>query len=372
VGLALAAGLGLACGSSSTANAPSPTGGGAGGSTAAGGQGPGGGATGSTTTATAGAGGSEQCPPPPACDAPLPDPGAAQPWKNPLTPLIVTSQGAPQHRGRDLLLRATDPQWVLGKFAYGPADKDLKGEDVDIYLLRGCGDSWEKLGTATTTTDGEHPTVEGVEDTGGRIYFPIAAEQKLAEGRHRLHLVVGGDLSSTDAYIEVLPEGAPLFVSDVDGTLTSYETEEFVLLLTGELPVANEHAAEALGLLASKGARPFYLTARPEWLTGRTRDFLAERGFPPGVVHTTLSKIGALGSEATSYKTAELGVVADRGLSVRYAFGNTASDGDAYEAAAVQPLDHRVFYQFDDEHGGRRIESYGELLGELGALDPCW
>ena len=35
----------------------------------------------------------------------------------------------------------------------------------------------------------------------------------------------------------------------------------------------------------------------------------------------------------------------------------------------ISPLDHRVFYQFTDSaHGGRRIEAYGELLGEFGGL----
>jgi len=52
-----------------------------------------------------------------------------------------------------------------------------------------------------------------------------------------------------------------------------------------------------------------------------------------------------------------------------YAFGNTASDADAYFNAMVKPDDHRVFIQFDDKvHGGRRIEQYTELLGEAQGL----
>jgi hypothetical protein len=51
-------------------------------------------------------------------------------------------------------------------------------------------------------------------------------------------------------------------------------------------------------------------------------------------------------------------------------FGNTDSDATAYDNAGIQPLDHRVFYQFDDPFGGRRIESYYDLLPEFGALDP--
>jgi len=273
---------------------------------------------------------------PPPCDAAPPDPGPAEEWIDSLTPIIVTSLGSPRHRGRDLFVNPGAAQWVLAKFAYGLADKDLKGERVEIHLLRDCAAQWESLGTAITTQEGEHAAVEGVDDDGGRLFFEIPESARLGGGRHRLHLVVKGDLSTTELFIEVMGAGRPIFVSDVDGTLTTSETEEFTDLLTGALPDANPNAAAALQILATKGLRPFYLTARPEWLTERTREFLNARGFPPGVV-----------------------------------FGNTDSDAAAYANANVQPLDHRIFFQFDDSHGGRRIEDYGELLGELGALSGC-
>lgn len=47
---------------------------------------------------------------------------------------------------------------------------------------------------------------------------------------------------------------------------------------------------------------------------------------------------------------------------------DTDSDAEAYENAAVEPLEQRIFFRFDDPHGGRRIESYQELLDELLAL----
>jgi phosphatidate phosphatase PAH1 len=210
--------------------------------------------------------------------------------------------------------------------------------------------------------------VEGVEDTGGRLYFPIPAEATLGVGRHRLHLVVKGDLSSTEQYIEVLPADTPVFVTDIDGTLTTFETEAFTDLLLGQIPDANPSSAEALTVLASKGIRPFYLTARPEWLMERTREFLAARGYPAGIAHTTLSKIGATGSAAVTYKTSELAALLAKGFVPTWAFGNTDSDATAYQNAGLAPLDHRIFFQFDDPHGGRRIDDYGELLGEFGAL----
>ncbi|WP_437737170.1 LNS2 domain-containing protein [Sorangium sp. So ce1335] len=310
------------------------------------------------------------CDPPPACNAAPPDPGEELSW-NHATSYLIAGAGSPNHRGRDLYLTPDDPQWILGKFAYGLTDKDLKGERVDIYLLRGCEGAWERLGSAMTTGgDATHPEVEGVSDSGGRVYFEIPAAQRLGPGRHRVHLVVRGDLSSTDSFIEVVPRGTPMFVSDVDGTLTGTETEEFTTLLTGLLPEVHPHAAAAFHQLTSKGYRPMYLTARPEWLVQRTRDFLEAYGFPPGIVHTTLGLTGALGQSAAEYKTAELQhLFESKEMELAWAFGNTETDAEAYDNAGLMPLGRRVFFQFDDDaFGGRRIDDYGDLFDEIEAL----
>jgi hypothetical protein len=342
--------------------------GGAGGSTttAAGGAG---GST--TTTGTGGAGGKPGawCQPTPTCDAEPPDPGAKQPWRHDIQSPIIVATGDPNHRGRDLYLNPGDTQWLIGKFAYGLVDKDLVDEDVDVYLLRDCGQTWEKLGTATTTNDGDHATVEGVEDSGGRVFFEVPAGKELGPGRHRARFVVQGDLSATDVYIEVVPKGTPMFVSDVDGTLTDSENAEFSALLKGALPDVHPGASTALGKIAKKGYHPMYLTARPEWLVQRTRELVAVNGFPAGIIHTTLGLTGAKGNSAATFKTDELAWLAGHGMAPAWAFGNTASDADAYENAGIQPLDHRIFYQYDDQaHGGRRIDDYASLFAELDAL----
>lgn len=308
------------------------------------------------------------CAPIPKCDA-APPKVTKKSWNHGIESPLVTALGSANHRGRDLLLNPGDPQWILGKFAYGLTDKDLKDEKVDVYLLRGCGKTWEKLGTATTTDDGDHATVEGVEDTGGRVYFQIPAAKALAEGRHRVRLVVQGDTTATDLFIEVLPKGAPVFVSDVDGTLTDSENAEFPALLTGKLPGVHPSAAADYQALAARGYHPVYLTARPDWLTGRTRELLDKNGFPPGIVHTTTTLTGATGAPAAAFKTAELADLGKRGIVPTWGFGNTATDAQAYNSAKITPVSHRVFYQFDDAvYGGRRINDYGELLTELKAL----
>jgi len=306
------------------------------------------------------------CPPPPACNAAPPDPGPARAWRH------AAPGGAPNHRGRDLFVIPGAAQWIIGNFLYGlgPLEGGLQDEEVDIYLLRNCGTTWEKLGTKLTTgATPSHPKVEGVDDAPGRMFFEVPVGQALGLGRHRVRLVVGGDLSAVDMFMEIVPPNTPMFVADMDGTLTDSETAQFFAILTGTIPNANPDAATALNILASKGYRPMYLTARPEWLVKTSQDWIVAKGFPPGILHTTLVGGGATGPAASMYKTEELAMLAQRMLKPAYAIGNTNTDADAYNAGNVQPLTNRIFFQYTDTAwNGRRIEAYSALLPEFSAL----
>lgn len=308
-----------------------------------------------------------ECVPVPSCDAPSPSAGPTLDW-NHFESTLVTASGSQRHRGRDMFYNPDDAHWALAKFAYGPTDWDLSGEQVDLFLLRNCEGDWEPLGPVLTTFDGDHPPVEGVEDSGGWVFFQVP--QALPLGRHRVHFVVRGDDSRADAYIEVVEPGTPIILSDIDGTLTTSEWERLVDFLLDNIPDVHPGAPEALQALVDLGYRPMYLTARPEFLGNRTYEFIEARGLPPGIIHTTLTATGAMGASAVTYKTGELDALAARGLVPAWVFGNTDSDATAYDNAGIQPLDHRVFFQFDDPFGGRRIESYYDLLPEFMALDP--
>ncbi|MGC4079490.1 MAG: hypothetical protein QM702_21110 [Rubrivivax sp.] len=314
--------------------------------------------------ASSGGGGSgslEACLAQPACDGQKgPTLGDKRAFTHSLS--NVYSLATAYHRGRDMIYGAGDAQWIVGKFTYSLVDKDLEDEEIDVFVERGCAGSWEKLGTTRTTSSSTHATVEGVADSGGRVYFQIPSAKALAPGRHRIRMVVAGDHTSADLLVDVVPKGAKIVVSDVDGTLTSSETAEYPALLTGSLPDPQPHAADVLSTLAGKGYHVVYVTARPEWLTLRTHEFLAKNGFPPGIVHTTTGTTGALGGAAASFKSEELTRLASHGLTIAWAFGNQPSDTDAYEAAKIEPRDHRVFLRVDDSHGGRRIEAYSEIL----------
>lgn len=323
--------------------------------------------TATTTTDDTTTGPPITCDPVPSCDVPPPSAGPTLDWEH-FESSLVTASGSERHRGRDMFYNPGDVHWAMAKFAYGPTDWDLSGERVDAFLLMNCEGDWEPLGPALTTFDGDHPTVEGVEDSGGWVFLQLPMALPL--GRHRIHWVVRGDDSRADTYIEVVEPGTPIILSDVDGTLTTSEWERLVDFLLDNIPDVNPGAPQALHALVDKGYRPMYLTARPEFLGNRTYEFVEQRGLPPGIIHTTLTTTGATGAEAVGYKTAELDALAARGLLPVWVFGNTDSDAEAYDNSGILPLHHRIFYQFEDPFGGRTIDSYYDLVPEFEALDP--
>lgn len=314
-------------------------------------------------------------PTPSLCLAAPPAVGLARPWRHGAPALGL---GSANHRGRDAFVNPGYPQWVIGHFAYGKAIAELKvkDEDVDVWLNRDCGAGWEKLGTVATTDAPTGPAIEGVADDAGRVFFQIPAANPLGVGRHRVRMVMAGDLTFTELFIEVVEPNTPIFVSDVDGTLTTSETAEFNSLLTGALSAANDGAPEALSALAARGYRPMYLTARPEWLVERTREFVRDRGFPPGIIHTTTSgALPANGTAAIDFKSGELAALKGKGLTPSFVFGNTDTDASAYDKSQVQPVSHRLFFQFGEPDGGlvfggRRFESYRTLLSDFLQLAP--
>jgi hypothetical protein len=312
----------------------------------------------------------------PKCDAPLPPLGDPRPFKHTGSKLAVAT-GSPRHRGHDMFVKPGDKQWLIGKFAYGPEDKDLEDEEVDIYLLRGCGSSWKKIGT-WSTSDSSQPTTlhadeDGISDTGGRIYLDfssLSGVKPLEVGRHRLRMVVGGDLSGTDQYFEVLPGGAKIVVSDIDGTLTTSETAAWTDIFGGTPPDANAGAADTLTTLAKRGFFVWYLSARPSWLGQKTHDWLDLRAFPPGLVRITDNFAGATGAPAATFKTAEL-VALQKGVAIvpSYGFGNTSTDVDAYDNAAIAPAANRYFFKLDgDLKGGTRFDDYTKLVAPFTLL----
>lgn len=313
--------------------------------------------------------GRTSCPATPTCDDAPPDPGESTDWVHPIQSGATTTLGSARHRGRDLILAPTDTQLALAKFAYGANDDDLQDEDVDVWLQRDCAGAWEKLGTVRTSEDGDNPTVYGVEDTGGWVFFEVPESARLGVGRHRFHFVVKGDLTTADQLVEIVSPSSRFVVSDVDGTLTESENAEVLTLLNGPSPAVQPGAPEALSALASRGYRILYLTARPGWLTTRTHEWLDERGLPPGLVHTTFTFTGALNEAAATFKREELAALgATLGRTIDFGIGNRESDAAAYVEADIVP-EHRLLYRLEgDAMGGVVFDDYRDLVAGFEAL----
>ncbi|MBL8718774.1 MAG: phosphatidylinositol transfer protein [Myxococcales bacterium] len=306
----------------------------------------------------------------PTCDGAPPAPGAKRSWRH-TTSSVTAALGSARHRGRDLFLLEGAQTWLLAKFAYGTADKDIKDEDVDVWLQRGCSGPWKKIGTFATTNDGAHATVEGVVDTGGRLFVDLAktGEAPLGVGKHRVHFVVGGDLSTTDAFLEVVPKTARIAVTDMDGTLTTSEYAAWTDYVGLAPPDAHPGAADALTTLAKRGYYLFYLTARPEWLMDRTREWIPLRKFPPGLVHTTLTGLGATGASATTFKTDELALLKTAtGITPSFAFGNKDTDVAAFVNGKVPASGCYYYDMAADAKGGTIHKDYAKLVPVFAAL----
>lgn len=272
-------------------------------------------------------------PPPDSSCAAIPDAGPAGSWRH-TTSTLVANLGDPHHRGIDLVAAAEDALQTLGgRLTYGPTDKDLEDEDVDVFA---CDHgSWRNLGRATT-------------DDEGRFTVTLSGAQRLPSGLHDLYLSVAGDRTGVPFVGLVAPSGTPVVVSDLDGTLTESENAYPTWLALGGDVGAHPDAPAALAAAASRGALIVYVTARGDRFTQDSRDWLAAKGFPKGPLKMPTAIVTLPGDETVTLKTTLLMSLAAFDLSA--GVGNRASDIAAYTNAGLSP--DRIFIkgpEFDDE-----------------------
>ncbi|HET9991760.1 MAG TPA: HAD family acid phosphatase [Kofleriaceae bacterium] len=233
-----------------------------------------------------------------------------------LSSKLVAKLGDPRHRGFDLIAAASaGTQTLEGWLAYSGADKALEDEDVDLFA---CVDNaWAKLGTARS--DGE-----------GHFTLALTAAVRLPVGMRDLYASVVGDRTGTAFLAYVAPEGSPLIVSDVDGTLTSSENAFIETIANGEQADPQAGASAAFRGAAARGYQLVYVTARGNQYTGDTRQWLADRGFPRGPLRLSPSFVTLPGGDTVDFKTHAIKDVIATGLSVVMGVGNRASDITAY------------------------------------------
>ncbi len=298
-------------------------------------------------------------------------PAPAAGWRHLTTELLVVTQGPPNHRGIDVVVppRPGEDTWLIGKFAYGLFDKDLEDEDVQVWLRPDCG-AWVLAGTARTSHDGQYGTIAGVDDDGGRVFFPLGASALPGPGVHPVKMLVSGDHSEANFWLHVWPDGAHAVVSDIDGTITTEEFDGLWSALDPSAPAVRVSAAEAFAAYASKGYRVVYLTARPEFLTRGTRAWFEAHGMPFGVLHLSQTNFGALGSTAQSYKQAFIEDLARHGASVDWAYGNQDTDLGAYLGAGMDPSRVYLMQYSGDPMGANLIDGWPSEAIRAGCLPP--
>jgi|GEM_PF-706012 len=294
----------------------------------------------------------------PCAPVPFTPTGPTADWDHGIQTPITTAFGAANHRGQDVVVAAGQPQLLVGKFAYGFTDKDLKEELVEVWIQPDppCGE-WELRAVVRTSTDGQYGSQYGIEDDGGRVFYNIPPDERLPVGRYPVRMLVRGDHSLASFDLVVVEPGTSAIVCDIDGTLT---TDDGELITEIAQSIFNntydqEMRAGAVELLTSwydKGYLIVYLTGRPDLLRPMTERWLVDHGFPPGPLHLTDTNGQVLPTEGGvgDYKTDYLAYFASQtgGVSVYAAYGNATTDIYAFGNAGVPK--ERTFIAGD--HGG--------------------
>lgn len=234
---------------------------------------------------------------------------------------LVVLAGSPRHRGIDLIATADTTEQVLaGEISYGLVDKALEDEYVDLWSCR--AGSWQKLATATT-------------DKEGRFEYRMRGAERFPVGKRQIYASVRGDRSAMKMLAVVLPSGGKAAVSDIDGTLTTYENEYPESLVSGAQVKAHDGAPEAFAALAANCYQPIYLTARGSYFTEDTRKWLGDRGFPSGPLRLAPRIITLPGETTVEYKTSTMAAIESTGVEIVVGNGNRASDAQAYRMIGV-------------------------------------
>lgn len=264
------------------------------------------------------------------CDRATLLPGARAKWRHKRSKLVAGA-GDARHFANDALALPGAKAALAAKITYGSVSKDLEDEDVEV-LLHDC-DGWKTVARATTDDD-------------GWARATVTAPAK--PGVHAVVFRVAGDGTMTSTRLWVVPEGTALAVFDLDGTLTTSDDEiknevlqdYFSRVGSGKYdPQAYPGAADLTLTALQKGYLPVYLSGRPYWLLGHSRDWLQRGKFAPGpVIHTQRHRDVAPNEQGVGrFKRDVLSTLAANRWRIDRAYGNATTDVWAYANAGVLP-----------------------------------
>lgn len=291
-------------------------------------------------------------------------------WDNPLTRLALAT-GGPVHAGLDRAARPGAAIAIEGKFAYGPASKDLEGEVVTAFLETdpsGCG--WTTVGTTRTDSD-------------GRAHLDIPAGTLTEPGMYRLRMVVHGDQSEVESKVWILAPDTRAVVFDLDGTITTADVQlagdvvvytvesssELLFELAGsplsksqwlfglervtDEPDAYAGAFDLVHHYAEQGYLPIYITGRPYLFDAVTRAWM-DAHLPAGPLFTTQDVEDSMPDRVAAYKAAHIDALEALGVEITAAYGNAETDICAYAQAGLPAEDTYII----GAHAGAACPGY--------------
>ncbi len=285
-------------------------------------------------------------------------------WVHSTLVYLTTSQGDAHHGSPDTVINPGDTATVTARFAYGPFLADLEDESISAWIqTNGC--EWQSLGAVRT-------------DDLGSASLTVPSTITQAPGHYRIRFEVHGDGSDVYSEVWVTEDGQPAVIFDIDGTLTSSDSELFKNLLFGDDPEMYEAASDVAWTYAERGYQVVYITGRPVYLDGRSRHWLADNNFPQGPLKLVLKTSEILPFEGFVGAFKERTITAlkvQQGLAINFAYGNATTDICAYAGASIPPASTFII----GKNGGdacegsaatRAITSYPEHLQELPTMIP--
>lgn len=281
---------------------------------------------------------------------------SARGWQHSYSKLIAKS-GVPNHNCHDIISLPddADTQVIEGKFAYGPLDKDMQDEIVDVYYNDELCSRWRFLRSGRTDSDGRYTM---------RIAPPFKEK-----GTIFIKMVLAGDGTAADSTLMILPAGSKFVVFDIDGTLTTSDSELirdlFHDLYDGlYIPRMRDDAQKLVQAYANKNYHILYLTGRPYWLQRKTRQWLNDMDFPPGTVRLTDSNRDSIAADnhVGRFKAEYLKKLSARGYHIEFAYGNASTDIFAYQQAGIDSEKIFIVGEHAGKNGTTAIPSYTDHL----------
>lgn len=225
----------------------------------------------------------------------------------------------------------TGPQVLHGRKARTAPDggldtTGLPGEFVSLWRApvgsSALPGSWTQAGRMLTAADGTYA-------------FTLPAALAFEPGLHAAYALLEPEPSCTIHYGLVQPAKMQFIVTDIDGTLTTADTELTLQLIDlSHDPAQKTGAAAMVQAWAAKGYAIVYLSARGHRIRAETRPWLDKHGYPTGVLLTADDLV--FGETAVKHKRTWV----DRlqkvlGWQAVAAYGNADSDVHAYAAAGL-------------------------------------